>query len=268
MWPMLTGLVTGGASLLGNIFSSNTSAANTQAQIQGQEAMQAQSEAFNAEQAGINRAWQQQMSSTAYQRSRADMVRAGLNPMAMAGMGGASTPGGATASVGTPTMPTPQRTSPFANLGDAVSKTVNSAIAEKTFEKMTEEIANLVSERGRIEAATRLTGEETRTQEQETVRRGNLASLTGLQLPGARVSAKEAEGVEGLGEKFLKGAGIGKYAGQSVGDIIAPFVSSAGGVSRMLTDKAFRNSVKLRDDINRGNFIGKYGVPLDEYLKD
>lgn len=53
--------------------------------------------AFNAEQAQITRDWQEKMSNTAYQRAMADMAKAGLNPILAGSLGGASTPGGATA---------------------------------------------------------------------------------------------------------------------------------------------------------------------------
>lgn len=53
---------------------------------------------FNAEQAQINRDWQQQMSDTANQRAVADMQKAGLNPALMYGNGNAaSTPTGSNA---------------------------------------------------------------------------------------------------------------------------------------------------------------------------
>lgn len=52
----------------------------------------------NLNQARINRQFQLNMSSTAYQRAMADMKAAGLNPMLAYQQGGASTSGGATAS--------------------------------------------------------------------------------------------------------------------------------------------------------------------------
>lgn len=168
MDPLTIGMITGGANLIGSIFSSNTSAQNTQAQLQAQQAFQQESEKFNAGQAQINRDFQANqvelqrqyettMSNTAYQRSRQDMIAAGLNPMVMAGMGGASTPqvsaaSGGAASVGTPQAAMPTKTSLLAGLGSAAKEVVNSAVAAQTFNKMVEETANVKAQAAKTAA--------------------------------------------------------------------------------------------------------------------
>lgn len=65
------------------------------------EAMWERQAAFNAEQAQIQRDWQERMANTQYQRAINDMSKAGLNPILAVNGGGIGTgvPGGATASV-------------------------------------------------------------------------------------------------------------------------------------------------------------------------
>lgn len=63
-----------------------------------------QATATNIYQSEANRRFQREMSNTAYQRQKEDLIKAGLNPLLMTGMSGASTPAGSTAQAETATM--------------------------------------------------------------------------------------------------------------------------------------------------------------------
>jgi len=224
MFPLAAPLISGGASLLGSIFSSNTSAQNTQEQIQAQEAMQQQSEAFSASEAQQQMNFQSQMSSTAYQRAAADMKNAGLNPAAMFGSAGASsTPSGASASVGTPSVPMPQKTSPLAGLGNAVSQAVNTAVAQKTLDKMTEEIANLKATEGRTIA-------ETATEKEKPLLIANESAKLGNEMPASRVKGLEGKAIEDLSPAVRDTAVKAGYLGGKVSDTIEPITNTARSV--------------------------------------
>lgn len=83
-----------------------TLSSNLQAQTANNTAMNAWREAaeFNSREAAIQREWQERMANTVYQRSVADMKKAGINPILAAGMGlgTASIGSGATASINNP----------------------------------------------------------------------------------------------------------------------------------------------------------------------
>lgn len=62
---------------------------------------------YNSAEAAANRAWQERMSNTSYQRAMEDMRKAGLNPILAYAQGGASTPGGAQGSIGQSSISAP-----------------------------------------------------------------------------------------------------------------------------------------------------------------
>lgn len=105
MLPLVGGLVAGGLSAIGSVAGGLM---NSSAQNSANEA--------NLQIARENNAFQERMSNSAYQRSMADMQKAGLNPMLAFSQGGASTPSGNTATM--------QSTRP----GDAVSGAASSAV--------------------------------------------------------------------------------------------------------------------------------------------
>lgn len=117
---------------------------------------------FNANQAQLNRDWQEKMSNTAYQRGYTDLLAAGLNPNLAGGSGGASTPTGAQAnSAGLPE-------SPGNAILNAATAGMNAANGLKAYEeskwiepKTKEEIANLTANTAKIQGETTKLGAET-----------------------------------------------------------------------------------------------------------
>ncbi|WNK12847.1 MAG: DNA pilot protein [Microvirus sp.] len=84
---LIGGAISGLGSLATNLFNTSNTEKTNQA---------------NAQQAQMNRDFQERMSNTAYQRGMADMKAAGLNPILAYQKGGASSPSGAQAALTAP----------------------------------------------------------------------------------------------------------------------------------------------------------------------
>lgn len=230
--PFFGSIVAGGASLLGSWFGAEQSAENTAANIHAQTMMNERTLGFNADQArenrsfqadqaSTNRQFQADMSNSAYTRAMADMRNAGLNPILAAKQGGASTPSGAMASgaqasASSPNMALHNTRSAWEGLGEAVNKMVNTAISAKTFEKMTEEIANVQADTAKTKAVEALHKQQTLTEFQETGRRQAEKGVSEYKLMTGALSADEARAILDLPTWLRHMLVQGGYAGGKV----------------------------------------------------
>lgn len=118
------------AGVLGVASSAAAGVANyksTEAANEANKEINVTNNAFNAEQAAIQRQWEENMSNTSIQRKMADLKAAGLNPMLAVNGGGASTPAAyAATSAGNAQMRAADF-SPLAQMSANLGHLVNSA---------------------------------------------------------------------------------------------------------------------------------------------
>jgi len=171
-------IISGGASLIGGYFSNQATAER-----------QREAQAFNAAEAEKNRNFQENMSSTAYQRGMTDMKAAGLNPILAYQKGGASSPSGATASTSfspatdiiTPAVSTAmQKMRANADVENVMADTENKRISSNLIRAQTAKTVNEATTEAENPALRRRQTDETDTRHklgQQTLRGKGMADF-------------------------------------------------------------------------------------------
>jgi len=138
----------------------------------------------NKEMAQQQMSFQERMSSTAYQRSMADMEAAGLNPILAANQAGASTPGGASA----------QMQNPYQGVASSAMD-VQRSLAE---------LKNMKEQNAKLRADTRLSNAMRQVSMEEAKVKGTTAKALQLQLPGQKVESQIDETRFGEAIRYLQ----------------------------------------------------------------
>lgn len=229
MWPLLAAAVPAIASAFGQ------KRANDQNVKLSREGM-----AFEGQQAANQMAFQERMSSSAWQRGTEDMRLAGINPMLAFSQGGASTPGGAAASgaaatvqdVVGPAVASAQHArrlkADMDLMGDQSQKIRSEEINVRRAGKLQEIEAGIMRRTAHLRSAEVMESFQ-RARESHSREMLNLADL-----PGRRVSGEVAGGRFGRATEYARRAfgAAAPVAGAAAGALFGRFAKPTYNIYR------------------------------------
>lgn len=227
---MLIGAAIGG---LGSIFTNKTNSDNVE-----------KTNEANAQQAQLNRDFQERMSNTAYQRGMEDMRRAGLNPILAYQKGGASSPGGAQAAMTTP------------HVENVAANAVSSAMQLK---RNTAEVANMLQTNRNLQATEQNIATDTALKEATAARTMSEDRILGYKLSPAELEAKKAqldrEVYENSAGGILRKTGT---VAQETNRSVEPLVNNTSKLLRGYNDTRTRRSTTETNHYQDQSFTERF----------
>lgn len=210
---MLIGAAIGG---IGSIFTNQSNRDNTESTNASNRAISAENNRISLEEAQRNRDFQERLSNSAYQRSMADMGKAGLNPILAYQKGGASSPSGSQAAINTPKMEAPPPTH------NVAADSVNTALS---LQRAQQENINM-----------KYTADNIQAQTAKTISEENMNKVK-LQILGEELSPAQLRALVAQQDKSVYQTSAGKLARQSgtlateAERTVAPVLNSAKTLS-------------------------------------